>query len=133
MHQLLAADFLRTGRRRRLCQPRFGFGDDLPGDRPGEFRPRRDGDVLHLHRLDAGQCRIAVLGGLRAYAGGLVSRRHDDRTHHHPAGRERSGSGRGRRHHRTVADLQCAGGLDLHLHPAGVSEPVSRPDRCSAR
>ena len=44
---------LRARDRRHLRQPRAGAGDDLPGHRPHQFRPGRDGDVHHLHRLVA--------------------------------------------------------------------------------
>src|SRR6516165_4789009 len=57
-----AAGVLGSRRRLDLCQHRAGAGDDLSLDRPGEFRARRNGDVLDLYRLDAGECRPAVLG-----------------------------------------------------------------------
>ena len=62
LHQIA----LRHRHRRHLRQRGAGAGDDLPGDPPREFRPGRDGDVLHLHRADPDPGRRAVLGGLRA-------------------------------------------------------------------
>ena len=81
-----AADFFGPRRRRDLCEPRTGAGDDLSRDRSGELRAGRDGDVLDLYRLDAGQCRIAILGRLCDHAGRFVPGRHGDRAHRHPPG-----------------------------------------------
>jgi branched-chain amino acid transport system ATP-binding protein len=57
--------------------------------RPGELRAGRDGDVFHLHRLEPGDRRTAVLGGVSDHAGGFVHRRPGDRAHR-SSGRSRT-------------------------------------------
>ena len=60
-----ASDLLRPRQRLHLRLDRAGAGDDLPGHAPHQFRPGRDGDLQHLHRLGADPEGHAVLGGLR--------------------------------------------------------------------
>ena len=45
-----------------------------------EFRPRRDGDVLDLFRLEADRSRLALLARLRAHRRRLLPRRRRDRA-----------------------------------------------------
>src|SRR3954471_21878939 len=57
-----------------------GRGDDLPGDRPSEFRPGRNGDVLDLHVVADDAVGYPLLGRVRADAGAVVRRRHRHRA-----------------------------------------------------
>ena len=50
--------------RRDLCLHGARRRHDLPGDRPSQFRPGRNGDVLDLHRLAVDAMGRAVLVGL---------------------------------------------------------------------
>ena len=61
--------------RRHLCLHGARRRDDLPGDRPSEFRAGRDGDVLDLHRLAAHPVGLPVLARLRRHDRDLVRRR----------------------------------------------------------
>src|SRR5882757_7313174 len=63
-----------------LCLYGARRGDDLPGDRPSEFRPGRNGDVLDLYLLADDAVGHPVLGRVRADADPVVRRRHRDRT-----------------------------------------------------
>ena len=69
-----------AGDRGDLCLHGARGGDDLPGDRPSQFRAGRDGDVLDLHRLAAacnGACRIgspSSLAVLLSFVGGVADR-----------------------------------------------------------
>ena len=65
---------------RHLCLPRARRGDDLPGDRPSEFRPGRDGDVLDLHRLAADAVGHPLLGRVRRHHRALVRGRRGHRA-----------------------------------------------------
>ena len=63
-----ASSPFRPGHGQRLRQRRAGDRDDLSGDAPGEFRPGRNGDVLHLSRLGDDRGRAALLGGVLPHA-----------------------------------------------------------------
>ena len=66
--------------RRHLCLHGARRGDDLPGDRPSEFRAGRDGDVLDLHRLATHPMGLSVLGRLRRNDRHFVCGRRPDRA-----------------------------------------------------
>src|SRR2546423_10942107 len=66
--------------RRDLCLYGARRCHDLPGDRPSEFRPGRNGDVLDLHFLADDAVGDTLLGRLRADAGAFLRRRYPDRT-----------------------------------------------------
>ena len=70
-----ASTRFRPRARRRLRDHGACAGDDLPGDATGEFRPRRDGDVLDLSRLGDARFRPALLDRLRRHGGALLPRR----------------------------------------------------------
>src|SRR6478736_3010182 len=55
-------------------------GDDLPGDRPSEFRPGRNGDVLDFHVVADDAMGRALLVGVPAHRGVFLRRRHPDRA-----------------------------------------------------
>src|SRR5262252_8501826 len=62
--------------RRDLCLHGARGGHDLPGHRPPELRPGRDGDVLDLHLLAIDAVGRALLVVVPDHAGDLVCRRH---------------------------------------------------------
>src|SRR4051812_46319971 len=57
---------------RDLCLHGARSRDDLPGDRPSEFRAGRNGDVLDLHFLAADAVGNSLLVGLPDHAGLLL-------------------------------------------------------------
>src|SRR3954462_11825492 len=54
--------------------------DDLPGDRPSEFRPGRNGDVLDLYFLAIDAVGPSLLVGLPSHADHLLFRRYCHRA-----------------------------------------------------
>src|SRR3954452_8864897 len=65
---------------RDLCLYGARGRDDLPGDRPSEFRPGRNGDVLHLHILADDAVGHTLLGRLHTHAGNFLCWRHHHRA-----------------------------------------------------
>src|SRR6266480_6058846 len=65
---------------RDLCLYGARGRHDLPGDRPSEFRPGRNGDVLDLRVLAIDAMGRALLVGVPDHAGILLCRRHRHRA-----------------------------------------------------
>src|SRR5229473_1991279 len=66
--------------RRDLCLHGARRRHDLPGDRPPQFRARRNGDVLDLHRLATDPVGAALLARLHPRRRRIVRRRCVDRA-----------------------------------------------------
>ncbi len=76
---------IRTRKWRHLRLRGLGAGDDFRVDRPPQFRPGRDGDVLDLSHLAADAMGIEFLGRAAGLGDAVVLHRRVDRTHHSAA------------------------------------------------
>ncbi len=123
---LRPAGGLGAGDGRHLRERGPGAGDDLSGDRRGELRAGRDGDVQHLPGLVDAERGRALLGGVLRHARGRLCGRAPDRARRDPARRERAGPHGRHRLHRAPGDLQQRRRLAVLLHPEAVPQPVSR-------
>jgi branched-chain amino acid transport system ATP-binding protein len=109
---------------RDLCLYGARRRDDLPGDRPSQFRPGRNGDVLDLHFLATDAVGHSLLVGLPGHADHLLWRRHPDRAAAVQAARQGADPDQRRGFHRVICDRQLGGRLDLGLHHQAVSVAV---------
>src|SRR3984893_4894303 len=113
-----------SGDRRDLCLHGAGRRDDLPGDRPPELRPGRDGNVLDLHRLAGDAMGPALLGRVRRRCHPVFPRRHRHRARVVPADPQRADSQQHRRLHRAVQHSEQHRRVHLGLHDQELSDPV---------
>src|SRR5271166_2789534 len=99
-------------------------GDDLSGDRPSQFRARRNGDVLDLSRLADHPVGAALLGRLYRRDRFVLRRRHRHRAGFVQADPQRPDPQPARGLYRALQHPQQFRRRDLGFHDQDVSDPV---------
>ena len=107
-------------------------GDDLPGDRPSQFRAGRDGDVLDLSRLADDPMGSALLGRLYRCGRVVVRRRRRDRAGPVQADPQRADPEPARRLHRALQHPQQLRRRRSGTSTSRHSRRRSARRRCSA-